>query len=212
MYLDCHTHRICNGSNSIVNLRDSNQEHHNFYYSYGFHPWEIEVSQGSWDKFELYLQDRKCLALGEIGLDKLKGPKIEVQISRLYKQLEVNQKYNLPVIVHCVKSWNELNKIARTFKNFKWVFHGFNKVSILDEIIKEGWMISVGASILNNEKLQNAIQTIPDEQLLLETDDKEMDIFEIYQKISKIKKISLSELEGIITNNFKSTFKKWLIG
>ncbi|MGC6433088.1 MAG: TatD family hydrolase [Crocinitomicaceae bacterium] len=212
MYLDCHTHRNFNGINSIVNLRDSNQEHHNFYYSYGFHPWEIEVSQGSWDKFELYLQDRKCLALGEIGLDKLKGPKLEVQTSRLYKQLEVNQTYNLPVIIHCVKSWNELNKIARTFKNFKWVFHGFNKVSILDEILKEGWMISVGASILNNEKLQNAIQTIPDEQLLLETDDKEMDIFEIYQKISKIKKISLSELEGIITNNFKSTFKKWLIG
>ncbi len=85
-------------------------------------------------------------------------------------------------------------------------------MSILDEVLREGWMISLGASILMNEKLQDAIQIIPEERLLIETDDQEVDIFEIYQKISKIKKISLPELEEIITNNFKSTFKKWLIG
>lgn len=212
MYLDCHTHRNFNENYSIVNLRDSDPESSSFYYSYGFHPWDKEVSQKSWDDLEIHLQDSKCLALGEVGLDTLKGPTVEIQTSRLYKQLEVNQKYNLPIIVHCVKSWNELKAIAGNFKHFQWIFHGFNKVSILEEVLREGWMISIGASILKNEKLQNSIQKIPEERLLIETDDEEVDIFEIYQKISKIKKISLPELEEIITNNFKSTFKKWLIG
>jgi len=212
MYLDCHTHRNFNENYSIVNLRGSNSKSSSFFYSFGFHPWEVELCQQSWTDLELHLQDNKCLALGEVGLDKLKGPLIEIQISRLNKQLEINEKFNLPVIVHCVKSWNEIKVIARKFKQFQWVFHGFNKVSILDEVLREGWMISLGASILMNEKLQDAIQIIPEERLLIETDDQEVDIFEIYQKISKIKKISLPELEEIITNNFKSTFKKWLIG
>ena len=73
-------------------------------------------------------------------------------------------------------------------------------------------MISIGASILSNSKLQEVILTIPNGQLLLETDDSEINIFEIYQKVSEIKKISLPELQGIILNNFQNTFTKWSIG
>ncbi len=87
MYLDCHTHRNFNENYSIVNLRGSNSKISSFFYSFGFHPWEVEVCQQSWTDLELHLQDNKCLALGEVGLDKLKGPLLEIQISRLNKQL-----------------------------------------------------------------------------------------------------------------------------
>jgi len=91
MYLDCHTHRNFNENYSIVNLRGSNSKSSSFFYSFGFHPWEVELCQQSWTDLELNLQDNKCLALGEVGLDKLKGPLLEIQISRLNKQLEINE-------------------------------------------------------------------------------------------------------------------------
>jgi TatD DNase family protein len=211
MLLDSHTHNF-NSLNAIVNFRDNASDIYKGNFSYGFHPWEEIITEKDWDEFKVFLDLNKCVALGEVGLDKIKGPTLDIQIERLKKQLEINKSFSLPVIVHCVKSWNEIKMLSRQYPDYKWIFHGFNKVGILEEVLKEGWMISVGVSILTNLKLQQAINKIPTNQLLLETDDSDIDIFTIYQKISEIKKISLPELEEIITNNFKSTFKKWLIG
>ena len=66
--------------------------------------------------------------------------------------------------------------------------------------------------VLTNFKLQASIHLIPNSQLLLETDESEVNIFKVYQKISEIKKISLRELQEIIEENFKNTFLKWSIG
>jgi TatD DNase family protein len=73
-------------------------------------------------------------------------------------------------------------------------------------------MISIGSSILTNKTLQEIITEIPNSSLFLETDDSKIDIFDIYKKVSEIKKISLQELEEIIEQNFKRTFTKWHIG
>jgi len=210
MLLDCHTHSC--KKNAIINARDLDLFNEESIFSFGFHPWEEIVNEADWLLFEQKLNLSNCLALGEVGLDKLKGPAFNIQVQRFENQLKINKKYNLPVIVHCVKSWNEIKITAKKYPEFKWVFHGFNKVGILEDVLNEGWMLSIGSSILTNLKLQQAIIKIPMNQLLLETDDSDIDIFTIYQKISEIKKISLPELEEIITNNFKSTFKKWLIG
>lgn len=210
MLLDCHSHSYNKGA--IVNRNSYDSIVTDFNFSYGFHPWEDKIENEKWINYECTLELPNCIAIGEIGLDKLKGPSLDIQIERLEKQLLINKKYKLPVIVHCVKSWNEIKRIANKYPEYKWVFHGFNKVGILEDVLRENWMISIGASILSNLKLQESIQLIPNNRLLLETDDSNLDIFQIYQKISEIKKISLPELEEIITNNFKSTFTKWVIG
>jgi TatD DNase family protein len=68
-------------------------------------------------------------------------------------------------------------------------------------------MISIGAGILNNTKLQEALLRIPNDQLFLETDDSEITILEVYKKVSTLKNLSLSELEEIIEKNFKRIFR-----
>ena len=50
------------------------------------------------------------------------------------------------------------------------------------------------------------------DKLFLETDDSNFDIFEIYKKVSEIKKIPLTELEQNIEQNFKRVFRKWQSG
>ena len=183
------------------------------FYSIGIHPWTANLIEENLFKVVEKGNGQMCLAIGEIGLDKLKGPSFDIQLNCFRSQLIIAESLDLPVIIHCVKSWNEIKNIYKEKRRSqKWVYHGFNKVSILEDVINIGFMISVGVSILSNVKLQEVVHLIPDDQLLLETDDSTINIFDVYQKISEIKKISLRELEDIILYNFQNTFTRWSIG
>lgn len=208
---DCHSHTLGEIANTILNT-DLEQVEERIM-SVGIHPYHANLIEDNFLKIEQNALKKNCVAIGEIGLDQLKGPDFEIQKQVFTKQVLIAERMELPVILHCVKSWNEVLEIKRqTQPKQTWIFHGFNKVGILKSILKEGLMISIGASILTNKKLQHALITIPSECLLLETDDAPIDIFEIYKKVSEIKQISLQALEKIIEDNFKRTFKKWQIG
>ena len=89
-----------------------------------------------------------------------------------------------------------------------WIVHGFNKnFQVADSLIKHGITLSLGSAILNNKKLQEVVSNIDILSILLETDDANIDIKEVYQKISELKKITVEELQQNIKQNFKSIFK-----
>jgi TatD DNase family protein len=206
MLVNIHTHYKRADSIEIVNC----SEILNFpsYYSSGIHPWNAETNSLKISNLENKAQDKFMLAIGEIGLDKIKGPALEIQKTCFIDQVLIAEKINRPVIIHCVKAWNEIMEIKKDLQPKQtWIFHGFTKVSILESVLQEGLMISIGAGIMNNLKLQEALKNIPNEQLFLETDDSEITILEIYKKVSTIKNLSLSELEEIIENNFNRIFR-----
>ncbi len=212
MLLNIHSHFPTKNSNVIFNKSEDNIEEYN-YFSSGIHPWSASENEKLISSISIDAVNKKCLAIGEIGLDKLNGPEFEIQKSIFLKQILISEEMNLPVIVHCVKAWNELEIIKKEVKPKQtWIYHGFNKSNLVKSVLDRGIMISIGASILRNIKLQDIITEIPNSSLFLETDDSKIDIFEIYQKVSEIKKISLQELEQIIEHNFKRTFTKWHIG
>ena len=206
MLVNIHTHYKRADSIEIVNYSDT----FDFpsYYSFGIHPWDSETNGLKIREIENRAHDKFMLAIGEIGLDKVKGPAFEIQKSCFIDQVLIAEKINRPVIIHCVKAWNEIAAIKKELQPKQtWIFHGFTKVSILESVLEEGLMISIGAGIMNNLKLQEALKNIPNEQLFLETDDSEITILEIYKKVSTVKNLSLSELEEIIENNFKRIFR-----
>lgn len=212
MFFNAHAHNRDQKNIVIINESVDNNELTDFF-SIGIHPWNASLNEENFLKVLEKGNLQNCLAIGEIGLDKLNEKSFELQVNCFRAQLIIAESLQLPVIFHCVKSWNEIKAIYKEKKRKqKWIYHGFNKVAILEDVVQAGVMISIGASILSNSKLQEAILTIPNGQLLLETDDSEINIFEIYQKVSEIKKISLPELQGIILNNFQNTFTKWSIG
>jgi len=212
LFFNAHAHNRDQKNIVIVNESVDNNELADFF-SIGIHPWNASLNEENFLKVLVKGNLQNCLAIGEIGLDKLNEKSFELQVNCFRAQLIIAESLQLPVIFHCVKSWNEIKAIYKEKRRKqKWIYHGFNKVAILEDVVHSGVMISIGASILSNSKLQEAILTIPNSQLLLETDDSEINIFEIYQKVSEIKKISLPELQGIILNNFQNTFTKWSIG
>jgi TatD DNase family protein len=182
------------------------------WFSLGIHPWDadnLRLSQNFIDVLKL----SNCLALGEIGLDKLNGPDIKTQIQVFEEQIELSDKLNLPVIIHCVKAWNELKLIKRQLKRTQpWIFHGFSKATILEDVLSEGLFVSFSEAIVKYPKLMEASTKVPLEKLFLETDDSNISIETIYSEFAKAKQITLQELKEIQFNNFKRVFKKWKSG
>ena len=213
MLFNSHSHNLSLKNVVIFNKSVGSESDVTSFFSFGIHPWNSELIEDNFLIFEQEVLKKNCLAIGEIGLDRLKGPEISIQIDVFWKQIEISERLQLPVIIHCVKAWNELYLIYKEIQPKQtWVFHGFNKVGILQDVLKTEMMISIGASIFNNIQLQESINSIPNNKLLLETDDENIDIIEIYQKVSEIKKISLQQLEDIVEENFKRTFRKWQSG
>lgn len=208
MLLNFHTHYSKEPEGEIFNL-DSAENHFETYFSYGIHPFSKQTILD-----EALFLNEKCLAVGEAGLDKLSDKPFSDQISLFKQHIYVSEKYELPVIIHCVKAWNELKQLKKELKPKQtWIFHGFRKTSILDDILLHGLYIGIGPAILYDEKLQKACSEIPLNRLLLETDDhSEVSIEMIFDKVSEIKLIPLSQLKLQININCKTIFNKWHIG
>ncbi len=211
MFINIHTHFDNGRQLEVVNYTFKTVFPTHF--SFGIHPWEIDVWGHTLEEMESFLAMDGCLAVGEIGLDKLKGPKISRQIELFKQQIILSEHYELPVILHCVKTWNELKVLKRELNPQQtWIFHGFTKSSLTEEVLKEGIYISIGHAILTSSSLQTALMKIPLNRLFLETDDAICSIEDIYRKVSELKNIPLLQLENQLEENFKNVFTKWIIG
>lgn len=175
------------------------------YFSVGIHPKDIDEN---WEKhFEAFkkisLQDN-CLAIGECGLDALIDIDANLQKKVFEKQIIWANEIQKPVIIHCVKWFQELIPFQK-LAEVPLIIHGFNKKkSVADEMLKHGFFLSFGKSVLYNLSLQSILKEIPIDKIFLETDDADFDIAELYQKVSEIKEISLEELQKKISENLQS--------
>lgn len=210
--LNSHTHKTRNPEWEILSIAPG--ENVSSFHSLGIHPWNAHgIPENQIQERIVNRIKNNTLAIGEIGLDRLKGPKLELQISVFLQQIEISEREKLPVIIHCVKAWNELAMIKRRIDPQQiWVFHGFAKANLLDEVLRENLVVSIGEDLLKNLKLQKVIAAIPNDKLLLETDDRDVPIEKVYQKVAELKGISLVLLHKIIEQNFKRIFPKWQIG
>ncbi|MCK5824310.1 MAG: TatD family hydrolase [Ichthyobacteriaceae bacterium] len=222
MFINIHSHKF-NGSADIViyNKMLDNFKNSEELFSVGLHPWNI-------DETDIYLLNnlqnnltkitfnKNTLAIGEIGLDKNIDTPISVQTKILQIQLEISEQLKLPVILHIVKSYSEIIKL-RNLKKGKtkyiqpWIIHGFNKkYELVQQLIKSGFYISFGVSILNNlPHVEKSLIEVPNNKLFLETDESDVSIVDIYKKVAEIKRVSVDELQHIIYNNFKRVFSRY---
>lgn len=212
-FYDAHTHTFSLEKNtfSIVNTYPDSTNFSNPF-SIGIHPWFI--NQNKIDEELLIIQEKlkleNCFAIGECGLDKIIKTDFELQKEVFKKQVHLSEKYQKPLIIHCVKAHQEIIEIKKEINpNQIWILHGFNKnLQIAESLLKNGIILSFGEEIINNKKLQEVVSKIPISSILVETDTAEIAINEVYKKMSEIQNISLENLQTEIKQNFKSVFKK----
>lgn len=172
-------------------------------FSCGIHPWYSEDSDSQMAYLTEIVTDPRIVAIGETGLDKLKGPLYEIQIPVFKKHIELSEKLRKPIIIHCVKAWEELIKIRREFNPTQpWIIHGYrSKPELTKRLVAEGFLFSVGDDI-NVESMP----LIPIESIFCETDEDEMDIREVYYQAAQAVNMELEDFINQVAKNVYRVF------
>ena len=216
---------IINGVDNKSNkeIIDLANKYDNVYPAIGLNYDQIDYfSEKDIDDLEELIKSNKVIALGEIGLDYYwtKENK-DKQIYFFEKQLELAEKYNLPVIVHSRKASQDVYDILKKY-NVKGSMHCYaGSLEMAKEFIKLGFKIGVDGPITysNNVKGIELIKEIPIESILLETDspylspepnrgkqNSPLNLIYIAEKIAEIKGISTDEVIEKTTKNAKELF------
>ena len=210
-YINIHTHHLSkdDGVFFFNNRFGFDKElYTKSYFSIGIHPWDADL-EFSKIEFENFISHQNCAAIGECGLDNLKGLDLDFQKTIFKFQLNLAVKYKKPVIIHCVKAFDEIVEVCEPFQSkIPLIIHGFNKSEQLaKQLIDKGFYISFGYVIFKKNDFNfNAICL---DNLFLETDnDDKLTIKEIYNVCALRFKISKIDLKEKIYSNFTNLFLK----
>lgn len=177
------------------------------YFSVGIHPWDAELlNKKNLKELKTNIAHKNCLAIGECGLDKVKGPDLDLQKIIFETQLKLAIQYQKPVIIHCVKAFDELQEICGPFiKKIPLLIHGFNKsTQLAKQLINRGFYLSISLSFLT----RSTMKELPLEKLFLETDDKEsLSIMTVYDLAAQKLSLDKDILKEKIYSNFVTLFK-----
>ena len=216
-FVDIHTHTLKSGDNliPIVNL-DLNQPcpKHGFF-SYGIHPWALDDAEFQSEKalqiLEKKLKLPQVIALGEAGLDKMHKASFEKQIELFERQIELSETLQKPMILHDVKSHNEIIVLRKKHKAVQpWILHGFSGTEQnVRQLIGQGIYLYVGESLLNLErKIYKSFKFIDLDYLFLETDMAEIGIESVYEAAANLLEMDLSVMQTRIFSIFAQLFSQ----
>lgn len=213
-YYDIHTHQrpvypedtaIVNtivGEADLKTLRKEIREKQTLH-SAGIHPWYIYNVHKQIDTLRSLLEEPALVAIGEAGLDKMGDAPMLLQQEVFLTQARMAEEYHKPLIIHCVKAWQELiadKKLIRPA--MPWIVHGFRgNGELARQLIAQGFYLSFGESFH-----PQALQTAWPYRLFAETDDKSIDICSVYQKIASSLHLSPEELVVALERNVQHVF------
>ena len=221
--LDKDTHAPTDARSSLFGIETA-KKYENFYTSVGFHPECMDTLPENYMQVldELYLKacsTHKLVAVGEIGLDyHYEGYDKERQIKLFDKQVEYAVKKSLPVIVHCREATQDcldvLNKYAPS-----GVVHCFSGSAETAEIVLGlGMYIGFTGALAfkNAKKARRALEVVPMDRLLLETDcpymapepnrgrrNSSLNLPYVAEALAQIKGITAEEVIAVTEENAK---------
>ncbi len=211
MFINIHTHaQIYDAKLELVNanLQASDQTN---YYSYGLHPWHLkeETADSLLANLQLRATEKRCLAIGECGLDKICETDLRLQERVFMEQIRIANTIKKPLIIHCVKAFNEvLNCLNFSDNAMPVIFHGFNNNANIARLLTEqGYYFSFGKALMGFESnAARAIVSVGRKQFFLETDTADVSIKYVYKKASELLRIEEEILKQQIVSNFETVF------
>lgn len=212
-FIDIHTHRESTiASLSIINRHTGFAAvHDGVPCSAGIHPWYIEHEKLNAQLEELaeYAGTSNVLAIGECGLDKLTDTDWDMQVRAFEAQVQLANKLKKPLIIHCVKAYEEVLAVLRQQQvTVPVIFHGFNKnTQLAERLVDAGYYLSFGAALFKEDSnAAKAIIAIPHDRFFLETDDAPVEIDEMYTAAASLQKTGEDALILQVQNNFRRVF------
>lgn len=211
MIKDIHSHSVSSAlENTVGSFCMKDKDTQDFisamYISAGIHPWYVTKDdieqQTEWVR-QTAKKDRRVVAIGECGTDKLCDTDMTLQTEAFHNCIAISEELKLPLIIHSVKTSNEIIKTRKSINTVQpWIIHGFRgKPEQATQYIKNGFFLSFGKSY-NPESLK----TTPTERILFETDEHTGSISDIITNAAKTLNIPTDELAHIVSENAKYLF------
>ena len=182
--LDIHTHHPAPQPMGVISatIEDFNPIE-NQLYSIGIHPWTTQTlpTKEEWEKFEALASHPSVAAIGECGIDKVKGGPMYKQLIVMKRQIDISEKLGKPLIIHDVKAHDVIVGLRRELPlTQKWVVHGFRgKATVAKMLTDAGIYLSFG------EKFNPAaLPIVPKQLILAETDESPLTIQEVIENLS----------------------------
>ena len=147
------------------------------YAAVGVHPDDCdEINDESLARLEELSKDEKVVAIGEIGLDYYwDNVARDIQKEAFRKQIRLAKKVKLPIIIHSREAAKDTMDILFEEKadEVGGVMHCYSYSKESAEIInKLGFHFGIGGVLTfkNGKKLREALEVMPLDRILLETD------------------------------------------
>ncbi|MDX1757896.1 MAG: TatD family hydrolase [Marinobacter sp.] len=150
------------------------------FYCLGIHPWfvgEHHPADLGVLRDQLRAGGARCVAVGECGLDRLRG-ELSEQLPWFERQVALAEELDLPLIVHSVKTHDEVASILQRHRiSVPVLVHGFaGSYQQAVKLVELGCFIGVGGVITHSRalKTRQTIARLPLRSLVLETDAPDM--------------------------------------
>ncbi|WP_026601335.1 TatD family hydrolase [Methylomonas sp. 11b] len=216
IYINIHCHQTgAKKSLEMINIATQDFDAaaaQNGFFSLGLHPWDLhrQDTETALSKISTASHHPKLLAIGECGLDKTIDAPLAVQTAAFFAQIKLAHQLGKPLIIHCVRAFNELIQIKKSSQNSKvaWIIHGFKgKPALAEQLLKHGFYLSFGAALMDpGSHAGAALRSIPLDRLFLETDAANVSIDAIYAAAAKMRGLDTATLRQQIMRNFKRVF------
>lgn len=181
--------------------------------SFGIHPWYLDGTLKTLPRtMASYLDEFPHAGVGEVGLDKTRhaSEPLDDQKEVLRWQIGLCKRYNRVLTLHCVRAWGSLLEILNETRPEKIILHGWNGPS---ELVKDfaslGACFSIGKKALESQDACSWVGTIPENLLLIETDEGEESLSATLSMLSSLRRDETVEqtaqyLHGNFTRLFLS--------
>ncbi|MAF20639.1 MAG: hydrolase TatD [Parcubacteria group bacterium] len=237
-------------SSSVRAVKYANKYEQGVYAIVGLHPSHVisnenpdsedvgkrEFEEFNQGKYRKLLEDKKTVALGEIGLDyydKITDQEKEKQQQAFLEQLELAQQMNKPVAIHCRKAYEDLIGLLTMFNSgcascphacapagLKGVVHCFvGRWAQAEKLLAMDFYLSFTGLITYVHDYDKVIEKAPLENILIETDspylapephrgkrNEPLYVKYVAQRIAQIKKIKFAKVAEQTTKNAKELF------
>ena len=221
---------IVNIGCSMENSRhivDMVKEYDFLYGTVGVHPSDIEgLTDADMQELEKLAQEKKILAIGEMGLDYHYDNVIkEEQAKWFIAQLEIAKRCDMPVVIHSRDAAKDTLDIVREHHNgvTPGIIHCFSYgVEMAKAYLDMGYYIGVGGVVTfkNAKKLKEVVEYTPLERIVLETDapylaptpyrgkrNCSLYLQHVAEEIAAIKGVSVDEVCAVTYENAKTVYK-----
>ena len=200
------------------------ENHDKLYFAAGVHPEDIDTAGDDWvDEIASLAEHRKCVAIGEIGLDYYWDSSRKAEQKAIFsRQMALSLDLHKPVIIHDREAHGDSLELVRATPGIRGVFHCFSgSVEMAEELLKFGFYLGFDGPVTykNARKTVEVLAACPLDRILIETDSPYLapvpvrgtrndsaNLEYIAKKIAEVKNLSLEEIARITSENAKSCF------